>query len=421
MLLALVSLASALFQTQLTIRTAKVEITPPEPLPLGGYTARQGRVMDAGGDPLYARCILFSSGDWKVALVSAEMLTIPDSLAREVRKHIPPDIHLFLAATHTHSAPDSQMLNERMTFSIPGIATYKSRWLRWYAEKIAQCVEEATKPPVWASIAHIDRLYTDEFAIPLNRGRREGADPDVTATVLYEHLRSLRAMNMPLIAEYAAHPVFFGAERNQTSGDWPGRLSAHYEERYHVDAMDTLVGAIGDVSPRADGATPEARIGNFVSRFETEQRAARDEPVWHPGDALADVSEPIHLDPVTPHPKFGADYKIPQALAQTLAEKFAPNEASITAIRFGSLAIVGIPGEPTSHLGRRIREAGIAMGFRSVLVISHVNGWIGYILDARDYAQGGYEADLSFYGPREGDRVVDAVLEALKKLMKIKA
>src|SRR5207237_3367930 len=111
---------------------------------------------------------------------------------------------------------------------------------------------------------------------------------------------------------------------------------------------------------------------------------------------------------------FSKDYKIPQALAQSLAEKFAPTSASVSAFRLGSLAIVGIPGEPTSHIGRRIKEAGIAMGFHSVLVISHVNGWIGYILDPADYSHGGYEADLLFYVQKVGMHVLIAAVAVLR-------
>jgi hypothetical protein len=41
---------------------------------------------------------------------------------------------------------------------------------------------------------------------------------------------------------------------------------------------------------------------------------------------------------------------------------------------------------------------------------------MGYILDAQDYARGGYEATLSFYGPSEGDHVVDAAVKCLRDL-----
>ncbi|MCG9895813.1 MAG: hypothetical protein MH204_10100, partial [Fimbriimonadaceae bacterium] len=41
-------------------------------------------------------------------------------------------------------------------------------------------------------------------------------------------------------------------------------------------------------------------------------------------------------------------------------------------------------------------------------VVGHVNGWAGYMLDSEDYARGGYEATLHFYGPSLADRLVAA-------------
>jgi hypothetical protein len=113
--------AFALVPQGLAIGRGKVDITPDVPLPLGGYTERGFQKSIPGGDRLYARTVLFESGATKIAVVSVETLTIPESLVREVKKRIPTDVFLFLAATHTHSAPDSQMLNDRMTFAIPGI------------------------------------------------------------------------------------------------------------------------------------------------------------------------------------------------------------------------------------------------------------------------------------------------------------
>ena len=41
---------------------------------------------------------------------------------------------------------------------------------------------------------------------------------------------------------------------------------------------------------------------------------------------------------------------------------------------------------------------------------------MGYILDPEDYDRGGYEATLSFYGRDQGEKVVDAGIQALKRL-----
>lgn len=416
----------------LTVSALRTDITPPELLPLGGYTARHDEIMKPGGEKLYARCLLFESGGKRLALVSAEMLTIPDSLYQAVKSKIPSDIVLFLCATHTHSAPDSQMLNDRMTFKIPGIATFKQRWLDWYSDRIAECIkaDADSGKNVYTQIGqfHVRELRLLRSNVVLNRGRRSGAKPDTEGTMLewrgWMGVRRERAVRLshpgPLFLEYAAHPVFYGDERDETSGDWPGEVSRRIEARpnlYYNPAFEVLPGALGDVSPHAPGKTPAEMIKNFSDALLGSFRKAKTMRVWSRGDRIGSVQVPITLDPPRVHPQFEKEYKLPQPLAEMLVKKFAPSSASITSFRFGSLAIVGIPGEPTSHIGAQIKQAGLKMGFKSVLVISHTNGWIGYILDPADYAQGGYEATLSFNGPQEGEHVVDAAIEALKKLL----
>lgn len=349
--------------------------------------------MQGIGDRLYARGLMLHQGNRTVAVVVCDMLTTPASLYREVRKILPPRTSLFLAATHTHSAPDSQMLNDRMTFQIPGIASYRPRWLPWYAERISSAAQ--TLGP-WRTPGSYHYLISHADA---NRERRKFGDPDQTFT-------RLCADSTTLLAEYAAHGTFYTEAENLTRGDWPGVLSARL-------SAPVLVGAIGDVSPKAEGANPAERCSNLSERLLSATPESIDEgqvPI------LSFVQTKIELDRKMPHPTFAKAYGITPGLASILVEKFAPSEAEISAFRVGSLAVVGVPGEPTSHLGRQIRDYGRTLGFGSVLVISHVNGWMGYILGPEDYDRGGYEATLSFYGREEGNKVVESACAALRSL-----
>ena len=423
-MLALISAALILAPQSLFVSRSQVDITPDVALPLGGYSERGAKLSEPGGDHLYSRTVFFESGTTKIAVVSVETLTIPESLVREVKKRIPSDVFLFLAATHTHSAPDSQMLNDRMTFSVPGIASYKPKWLEWYADKIASGVIQAIKSPHPVYGLVVVKGHAD-----YNVGRRKFADPDTEVNEIdavednqrsevfvghswlkgtppsiapYLHLS-------PLILEYAAHGTVYSAKNLETRGDWPGVAAQKFR-------TEILQGPIGDVLPKDYGPTPEASIARIVNGLSTALDKGTIMGQFKDGDRVSIVSVPIALDAVTPHPTMGASYGVPQSFAAAIVKQFAPPTATIVAFRLGKLAVVGVPGEPTSILGRQIKEAGIRMGFESVLVCSHVNGWMGYILGPEDYDRGGYEATLSFYGREEGAKVVDAGIEALKKL-----
>lgn len=378
-----------------SVQRAEVDLTPPELLPLGGYTARGGKLAQPGGEPLSARVAILTHGGGRVALVSVEILTIPESLYSEIQRRLDPNLPLFIVATHTHCAPDSQMLNNRMTFSIPGIAGYKPRWLEWYAERIAGAVKTAAE----AELEFGDPSYAIG-AVNLNRGRRKFAQPDPYVT-------EFRMQGAPVFTAYAAHATFHDSERLTTSGDWPGRVARRREAL-------VFPGAIGDVSPALDGANADDRIAAFAKVIDDKMAQSSERDLPH--GELRFVREPIALDKPSPHPEFAKTNGIPDVLAQSLVDKFAPPTASITAFRIGKLAVVGVPGEPTSHIGRRIRDAGRNLGFDWVVVCSHVNGWMGYILDAGDYQRGGYEATLAMHGVQAGDRVAEAGIEALRKL-----
>jgi hypothetical protein len=382
---------------QLTASEATVDISPPELLPLGGYTERHGKIMDPGGDPLYAHALVLRYDEIEYVILSVETLTIPESLVREVKARLRrSETFLLICATHTHCAPDSQMLNDRMTLSIPGVATYKRRWLPWYADKLASAVKKAED----AERTPITSLTAEVWRSDVNRGRRKGADPDKMATLV-------SGDGHPLFFEYAAHGTFYDADENKTRGDWPGKVKI---------APMVLIGPIGDVSPKAPGldkAPAPQKIAAFWSTLLRDRARSTRHNEFEP-DHLEIGAEmlPIPLPKPVAHP----DFK-PAALGAVMVKRFAPPSASISALRIGKLVIIGVPGEPSSILGRQIVAAGRKMGYSDVLVVSHCNGWMGYILDPKDYDKGGYEATLSFYGRDEGEVVVKTAVQAISELI----
>lgn len=374
----------------LWVRRNEASIVPPEPLPLGGYTARGDHVFQAGGEDLMARVAVLEQGSLRVALVSVEMLTIPGSLTKAVRERIPSDVELVLCATHTHCAPDSQMLNERMTAAIPGIATYKRRWLDWYAQEIALAVREAlvAKPSPFALDVRISEpQYEGAW---LNRPRRKLGRPDP----------SFAALN-GLASLYAAHPTLLGDDERRLRGDWPGALARQ-------SGLLPLVGAIGDRSPTPVPGGPE----EFAKRL----MAAPSKAVAFSGSPkMRFVREPIALDPVTPSQAFIESNKVPEPLAKLLVGRFAETEAEVVVLAFDGVALIFIPGEPTSGIVTLVVSRA-AQASLFPLVVGLATNWIGYILTPEDYDEGGYEGSLAFHGRETGLRVVEAAARALDRV-----
>jgi hypothetical protein len=88
-------------------------------------------------------------------------------------------------------------------------------------------------------------------------------------------------------------------------------------------------------------------------------------------------------------------------------------EAEVTAIRLGDAAVVALPGEPFTSVGRAIRERSPV---RHTMVLGYAGGYIGYVPDRGAYESGGYEALVSWLEPAAADILVDAAARLLAEL-----
>ncbi|MBL8068712.1 MAG: hypothetical protein JNM28_09705 [Armatimonadetes bacterium] len=377
-----ISLAMALALPAYGLQAYNQPLIPPAALPLGGYTERGDRLCEPGGQPLASHTLILSQGGKQVALVALEGLTVPESLYREVRRRA--EMPVFLVATHTHCAPDTQMLNERMTLRIPGIAPFKREWLDWYSLKIAGGIAIAGQQAKLES-----ELRFGQAKAGLARPRRQGTTVTNLLTVIQDDQGSAK------LIVFGAHATCHGPDTVVADGDWPGRLM-------NMTGGLVFPGAIGNASPNIDGPDGDAKAGDFarlLSQIPTPDRTRL--------DGLGYWEEPIRLDPVKPHPDFAKDYKINDALAQIAVSKFAPQQANLSAVVLGELILLGVPGEPSGDLELQIQAAAKSRGY-ACAVVSHCNGWIGYILTPGDYDRGGYEATLSFHGRETGQRLFEA-------------
>lgn len=109
----------------------RVDITPyEESVPLAGYGNTSTRMSDGCADRLYITCIAFTDTQNETVLMYTADLTTLSSVIDELRQNIcnatgiPLD-HIFISATHTHSAPDLGNTNEL------AVTRYRTRLMDW--------------------------------------------------------------------------------------------------------------------------------------------------------------------------------------------------------------------------------------------------------------------------------------------------
>ena len=87
----------------------------------------------------------------------------------------------------------------------------------------------------------------------------------------------------------------------------------------------------------------------------------------------------------------------------------------ISALKIGSVALCGIPGEPFAETGRHIKAA---PGWKMALPCCCTNGYANYFPLASDYAEGGYEARSSLFQAGVAEQIqaeCERLLETLKR------
>jgi len=90
----------------------------------------------------------------------------------------------------------------------------------------------------------------------------------------------------------------------------------------------------------------------------------------------------------------------------------------VQAIMIGDVALVGVPGEFFTSLGREIK---IRSPFRYTYVFELANDYVGYIPDARSYDRGGYQVWTGLHSYLEkgsGEAIVDAAIGLLDDFAK---
>lgn len=399
----------------------KVDMTPDIQkirIQLGGYGARMNVPPKGVHDPIYARVIVLQRGKQKLAVVSLDHLLAPGSLTREVLKAVKgtgiEEGNLFMAATHTHCAPDAMGLNDRMRVFLPGVGSFIPEFLSFTTEKIAEAIKEANK-----------RLKPCRFAVHaeslpgLNRNRRKASYLDPTMTVA--KFSGTRGEEIAAMVVYAAHPTIHGHTMMEVSAEFPGVVQSGLEKENGKDMIVLyLNGAQGDVSPSADeGKDDFERVQIYGDKLFSHARRLLNAAKSEPDPVLSSVISTPLPEP-RPHKEFqesaGKEYKIPQAMLNDIVKKIAPASAPVSLAKIGSLLLMGFPGEPISELGLGLKAYAQQKGVQHAAPVALVNDWVGYILTAAEYERGGYEATVSFHGPDLGKAIEDAMKRGVDRL-----
>jgi neutral ceramidase len=375
---------------------ADVSFDPPRWAPIAGFPRL---VFDSVGvrDRTGARALVLSTEGCTVALVSAELLLVPGSLADAVRERVA-DLHLdglVVAATHTHASVGGywdHAVAERIATGPFDQALFDA-----IAERIAAAIRAAADARAPARIA-FGFAEHDELA------RNRAGSPEVDGRLSVVRVASAAGDPVAELVLFAAHPTLLGRDNRKLSGDWPGRLMAG-RDRGGVRLL--FQGAVGDQSTRLPwkGGYGVEEYGGAVSHAVNVIEAGAASAVVPLAWAEARI--------VLPNVSLGAVPGLLRPLARNVLGGVMPAHARVAALAVGPLTLLVVPAEPVAAVGDRWRErAG-----DGAEILSVAGDYLGYVELAERMEDGRGETERTYYGPELAGRLgagLAAVTDAVR-------
>ncbi len=416
--IALILPSNHLFAQDNTLRAgqARIDITPTIPVTLAGYASRK-ELSQGVHDPLFARAVAFEQGGKHLVLVSTDILGFYNGTAEAFRNAILESCslqpaELFLAAIHTHSAPNPTLdPTKGHTNNVEYTKLLQTQLVRIVREALDHMVPVKLGGGIGSSPVGVNRrqLVNDDTGNPkIELGRNPSLLTDREVQVL-----KVEAVNNAELAailfSYNTHSTSLGPRNYLISGDIHG-LAEQFIERYitHGVVAPGFAGTSGDIDPWYR-VLPEFRTANGWIPEPVLQGTMLGEEVVRVWEKIGktDLAGPIHtVSKVLDLPG--------KTTGETRTTTNAPRSTlNLTVGRVGQVAFVGLGGEIFNEIGQAIKRAS---PFPYTLVISHCNGTAGYLPTRPAYLEGGYEVQSSRFGPGAAEQVIKEAVHLLHTL-----
>ncbi|QDU76060.1 hypothetical protein Pan97_31050 [Bremerella volcania] len=389
-------LCPALLAENLHFSIGSAEITPdvqaPQAVWMAGYYP--GRAATSVHDPLFARGMLLSDGQTKIALVSLDLIgwSYPSTIA--IREQLPEIDFVVICSTHNHEGPD--------TIGIWGESFIKRGVDEQYNQHVEKTIVHLVKrldqsqQPVTVEFATIDRP-------DLVHDTRQPIVIDPTIRVL--RFRSqMDGSTLGLLVQGTTHPESLGARNTAITADFPCYTQKRLKQ--HFDCPTVYVsGAIGGLmTPPAAGIVNDKGWPVRLTTFAYAEAYGNEV-----ADAVAEALEkgqPVDLTPFrilrkeiaipidNPLYRLARSLNVirrvsyewtgqPESWGKRVTREFRPDRAAaiteVSLLQLGDVKLLGIPGElyPELVFGKIPNPADANVDFPEAPPEPHITRFIG--------------------------------------------
>ena len=441
---------------------ARVNVTPMLGIKVRGYF--KPRYAEGVLDELEINALALECGESKAILMSLDNCGYKESVLNPFRKHISevtgiPFDGIFISSTHTHTGPGPALEGDSEDGSLE--KEYENQLYHKFADAAVLALQDLKPAKMgWGighapNIAFVRRFRMKDGSVKTNPGVD---NPDIVAPIgdVDERVNVLRfdqegGASLVLV-NFGDHPDVVGG--SLISADWPGFLRKTVEQTLDNTKCVFFNGAQGDVNhvnvhPRCGYLNDmfmdfdDVARGYAHARYMGRVVAAGvlqtfDKVKYEEVESLRFLQKNIEVPSNKANPEdlpeahrindlhtAGKDDEIPYTgmmLTTVVAEagrmvrlENGPDtfKMPLTGVAIGNVALIGIPGEPFTGIGRGLKEA---EGWDLVLPCCLTNGDAGYFPMRDAYDEGGYEARSSDFKAGVAELIIAEGKELLNSL-----
>ena len=404
----------------------RVDLEPPAGHSLAGYFSP--RPCEGVLDPVEANCVALSDGSRSALLYSLDLVEVKglcDRWRREIAAAtgVAPE-SVYIACTHTHTAPSVGRAADSYEISVEGPAAYDDAVLGKLVSAGKAALSDLAPAAMRLGRAKADglsfvrRYRMKDGKVKTNPGKSkldQVVGPAGEADSSVGIVRLDRTGRPPIaMVNFQCHPDMVGGRK--ASADWPGFMRRALERDLGARAI-LFNGAQGDTN-HIDIRNP--RHGYEASRTFGETLAAAVRGTWNDcevveaGSILAEVrlvKVPIRVPTAEELANTNGLTKV--AMNRLAKLRDAPRELEIPVSCVSidrALVFCGLPCEPFTEIGREAKRNSSA---KATFFTCLTNGSFGYLPTDDAYDEGAYETDSAIFAPGASR----ALLRALHDMM----
>jgi neutral ceramidase len=373
----------------LRVGIAKVDITPADPT---GLANLWGTRFTGIHDKIYARAIFLDNGETTAAIIAVDTVEFADAtalVARIAKETGVQTSNIILAPTHNHNAPMVSLQNwSGMSKNGPAAAAFVAQVEKDLVATLKQAKAglQPARIGVGSGTAEININRDDRTTSGFKTGRNPEGPSDKTVWVI--KFETTAGEPIAIFINYAVHATVLGSQNTLLTGELPGFTSRYVEQHYNnkIVALWTS-GAAGNQGPIIRGGDPDAE--NNFKRADVLGQILGEEVVRVADNIKATSARPRIL---------GAEKVVTCPGQKTAQEVSARGEvkflnADPVSFRLGLLmvdriALTSVSAEVVAQIYQRLRKES---SFTNTIMVTLVDGRIGYIADDASYANPTFE------------------------------